>query len=135
MVDEPKTATSDTLAARLARLNAARTVVLTHYGRKSGNAFKVTIWFTVDQDHINLQTMNMDRQWTRNVVANGKVSLRIGDEVFEGEATRVTDAVQMKRIADLMGQKYWIARPYLWFKKQPDGAFHVRIVSESRALS
>lgn len=120
------------LAARLARLNRARTTILTHHGRKTGKAFTVTIWFTVDEDHVNLQTMSMDRQWTRNVLANGKVSLRIGDEVLEGEATQVADPAQMKRIVDLMKQKYWIARPYLWIKKQPDGAFRVRIVSESR---
>jgi deazaflavin-dependent oxidoreductase (nitroreductase family) len=119
------------LAARLARLDRASTTVLTHYGRKTGKAFKVTIWFTVDDDHVNLQTMNMDRQWTRNVLANGKVSLRIGDQVLEGEASQVTDPAQMKRVAYLMKKKYWIARPYLWIKKQPDGAFHVRIVPES----
>ena len=135
MSDERKTASGDdeSLAARLARLNRAKTTTLTHYGRKSGKPFKVTIWSTVDQDHVNLQTMNMERQWTRNVLANGKVSLRIGDQVLEGEASQVTDAAQMKRVADLMKQKYLVARPYLWFKKVPDGAFHVRVVSLSPA--
>jgi deazaflavin-dependent oxidoreductase (nitroreductase family) len=117
------------LAARLARLPRARTTVLTHHGRKSGKPYKVTIWFTVDKDHINLQTMNMERQWVRNVLANGKVSLQIGGEALEGEARQVTDAAEMARVVELMKQKYWIARPYLWVKKQPDGAFHVRIVS------
>ncbi|MGO9838013.1 MAG: nitroreductase/quinone reductase family protein [Polyangiaceae bacterium] len=135
MSDEPKaeSGVGESLAARLARLDRASTTVLTHYGRKTGKAFKVTIWFTVDEDHVNLQTMNMDRQWTRNVLANGKVSLKIGDQVLEGEASQVTDSAQMKRIADLMKKKYWIARPYLWIKKQPDGAFQVRIVPGSPA--
>jgi deazaflavin-dependent oxidoreductase (nitroreductase family) len=127
MSDERQPASGEDLAARLARLDRAKTTVLTHYGRKTGKPFKVTIWFTVDQDHVNLQTMNMDRQWTRNVQANGRVSLRIGDQVLEGQATPVTDPAQMKRVVELMKQKYWIARPYLWIKKQPDGAFHVRI--------
>jgi deazaflavin-dependent oxidoreductase (nitroreductase family) len=132
MSDEPKTTSDTALEARLASLNRAHTTVLTHYGRKSGKAYKVTIWFTVDDDHVNLQTMNMDRQWTRNVLANGKVSLRIGDHVLEGRATQVTDPAQMKRVVELMKQKYWISRPYLWIKKQPDGAFHVRIDPEGR---
>jgi deazaflavin-dependent oxidoreductase (nitroreductase family) len=133
MSEEPKTASGhdEDLASRLARLDRARTTILTHWGRKSGKAFKVTIWFTVDEDHVNLQTMSMDRQWTRNVLANGKVSLRIGDQVLEGEASQVTDPAQMKRVVDLMKRKYWIARPYLWIKKQPDGAFRVRIVSNT----
>jgi deazaflavin-dependent oxidoreductase (nitroreductase family) len=117
------------LEAQLARLNRAWTTVLTHYGRKSGKAYEVRIWFTVDGDHVNLQTMNMGRQWPRNVLANGKVKLAIGDRVVEGEATPVTDPAEMRRVVELMGKKYWVARPYLWIKKQPDGAFRVRIVS------
>jgi deazaflavin-dependent oxidoreductase (nitroreductase family) len=132
---EERSEDSAALAARLRVLNRATTTILTHYGRKTGKPFRVTIWFTVDEDHINLQTMNMDRQWTRNVLANGKVSVRIGDRVFDGEATQVTDPGEMRRVVELMKQKYWIARPYLWLKKKPDGAFRVRIVSESPASS
>ena len=123
----------ESLAARLARLPRVWTTILTHHGRKSGKPYKVTIWFTVDRDHVNLQTMNMERRWVRNVLAGGKVSLQIGDRVFEGEATQVTGGPEMARVVELMKQKYWVARPYLWLKKRPDGAFHVRIVSEGAA--
>jgi deazaflavin-dependent oxidoreductase (nitroreductase family) len=119
-----------TLATRLARLNRARTTVLTHYGRKTQKPYRVKIWFTVDGDHVNLQTMSMDRQWPRNVLANPKVSLRIGDAVLEGEASQVTDPAQMKRVVELMKKKYPVSRPYLWVKRQPDGAFRVKILSE-----
>jgi deazaflavin-dependent oxidoreductase (nitroreductase family) len=128
-------ADQDNLAARLARLDGAKTMVLTHHGRKSGKPYQVRIWFTVDGDHVNLQTMNMKRQWTRNVLARPRVSLRIGDEVLEGEVSPVTDAGEMKRVVELMAKKYPISRPYLWFKKRPDGAFRVRIVSASGAAS
>jgi deazaflavin-dependent oxidoreductase (nitroreductase family) len=114
------------LAARLARVARKSNVTLTHYGRKSGKPYQVTIWFTVDDDHINLQTMSMQRQWPRNVLANGRVSLRIGNETFEGTATPVEPA-QMPRIVALMKKKYPISLPYLWIKKQPAGAFHVRV--------
>lgn len=124
---------SESLGARLARSNRARTLVLTHLGRKSGKAYEVRIWFTVDGDRVNLQTMNVERQWVRNVLANPKVSLRIGDDVFEGEATPVTEPADMKRVVELMKRKYPIARPYLWIKKQPDGAFHVKVVLRSDA--
>src|SRR3954471_23218516 len=77
------------LAARLARVARKSHVTLTHYGRKSGKPYQVTIWFTVDGDHVNLHTMSMQRQWPRNVLANGRVTLRIGDETFEGTATPV----------------------------------------------
>jgi deazaflavin-dependent oxidoreductase (nitroreductase family) len=113
-------------AERLAALNRTRTTVLTHYGRKTGKPFQVTIWFLVDGDHIYLVTMNMERQWTRNVLVTPRVSLRIGDEAIEGDATQVTDPVEMKRVVELMKKKYLISLPYLWIKKQPDGAFRVR---------
>lgn len=45
----------------------------------------------------------------------------------------MTDPVEMARVVELMKKKYWIARPYLWVKKQPDGAFHVRILPEGNA--
>lgn len=115
------------LAARLAHVARARTTTVTHHGRTSGKPYQVKIWFTVDGDHINLQTMDMKRQWIRNVLANPKISLRIGADVFEGEVTPVKDPNEMKRVVELMKRKYPISLPYLWLKKQPDGAFHVRI--------
>jgi deazaflavin-dependent oxidoreductase (nitroreductase family) len=119
------TASAETAESRLARVKRIGSMILTHIGRKSGKAYQVRIWFTVDGDHINLQTMNMKRQWIHNVLANPKVSLRIGDEVFEGSATPVTDPSDMQRIVELMKRKYPISLPYLWLKKQPAGAFHV----------
>jgi deazaflavin-dependent oxidoreductase (nitroreductase family) len=122
------------LAARLARVARKSTVTLTHYGRKSGKPYRVTIWFTVDGDQINLHTMSMQRQWPRNVLANGRVSLRIGDETFEGTATPVA-AAEMPRVTALMKKKYPISRPYLWIRKQPDGAFHVRLNATAKTAS
>jgi deazaflavin-dependent oxidoreductase (nitroreductase family) len=122
------------LAARLARVAGKSNVTLTHYGRKSGKPYQVTIWFTVDGDHINLQTMSMQRQWPRNVLANGRVSLRIGDETFEGTATPV-DPAEMPRIVTLMKKKYPISLPYLWIKKRPAGAFHVRVNASAKTVS
>jgi deazaflavin-dependent oxidoreductase (nitroreductase family) len=121
------TQSSEPLPARLARLDRSRTLLLTHYGRKSGKAYEVRIWFLVDGDDVLLTTMNMQRQWTRNVLANAKVALRIGDDVLQGEAAAVSDAGDMKRVVGLMKAKYPISRPYLWIKKKPDGAFRVRI--------
>ena len=115
------------LAERLTGIARKRTVTLTHYGRKSGTPYHVTIWFTVDGDHINLQTMNMKRQWVRNVLAGGRVSLQIGAETFEGSATPVNEPTDMARVVTLMKQKYPVSLPYLWLKKQPAGAFHVRL--------
>ena len=111
----------------LADLDRAKTLVLTHRGRKSGKPYEVTIWFMVDGDHLTLSTMNMARQWVQNVQANPHVSLRIGGVVLEGDISPVTEAADMTRVVALMKKKYPISRPYLWIKKRPDGAFRVEV--------
>jgi deazaflavin-dependent oxidoreductase (nitroreductase family) len=119
------TETGETLRDRLARANRKWTATLTHYGRKSGKAYQVTIWFMADGDHIDISTMDVQRQWVQNVLVNPKVSLRIGDDVFSGRLKPVKDDGDMKRVVELMKKKYPIALPYLWIKKKPDGAFRV----------
>jgi deazaflavin-dependent oxidoreductase (nitroreductase family) len=118
---------NEPLAQRLARIARVKTTTITHHGRKSGKPYQVTIWFTVDGDHINLYTMSMKRQWPQNVQVNPKISLRIGNEQFTGAVTPITDANEMKHVVKLMRRKYPVSIPYLWFKKRPDGAFHVRL--------
>jgi deazaflavin-dependent oxidoreductase (nitroreductase family) len=123
------TKTDSSLVASLASVQRVKTTLLTHYGRKSGKPYQVQIWFTVDGEHVNLMTMNMKRQWVRNVLANPKISLTIGDQTFVGQATRVTDPSMMDRVVQLMKRKYLLSLPYLWIKKQPDGAFRVQFNS------
>jgi hypothetical protein len=73
----------------------------------------VTIWFLVDADTVYLTTMNMKRQWTQNVQANRDVAIRIGPEVFTGEARVVTEPSEMAEVVRLLKEKYWLSRPYL----------------------
>jgi deazaflavin-dependent oxidoreductase (nitroreductase family) len=115
------------LAEHLARVARRSTCRLTHIGRKTGRPHEVTIWFLVDGEMVYLATMNMERQWTRNVQARPEVRLRIGDETFSGEAAVITEADEMARVVDLLRRKYWLARPYLWLRGRPDGAFRVRL--------
>lgn len=115
------------VAARLARVASRSTCRLTHVGRRTGQPHEVTIWFLVDGDRIYLVTMNMQRQWTRNVQSHPDVRLRIAGETFAGRAEVVHDVAEMARVVSLLRRKYWLARPYLWLKGRPDGAFLVRI--------
>lgn len=117
----------ESLEQRLGRIKRVKTTTITHHGRKSGKPYEVTIWFTVDGDHINLYTMNMQRQWTQNVQVNPKISLRIGDERFTGAVTKITDPNEMKDVVKLMRRKYPMSILYHLIKGPPDGAFHVRL--------
>jgi len=116
-----------------ARVASKSTCRLTHKGRTSGRAYEVTIWFLPDGPKVYLTTMNMDRNWVRNVQANPRVTLTIDGERLAGTAHVVSDASEMGRVVDLLKRKYWIARPYLWLKKRPDGAFRVDLDRTDRA--
>ena len=122
------------LAQRLARIANSSTLQLTHYGRKSGKPYEVTIWFLVEGDTIFLVTANMDRQWTRNVQKRHKVGLHFGAETLEGTVTRITDADERAHVNELVKQKYWYVRPLLWLMdtfglSDRGGAFRVRLAS------
>ena len=119
----------DRVTERLARVATHRTCQLTHRGRKSGRLFEVTIWFLVDADTVYVTTMNMRRQWTQNVQVNRDIALRIGPETFAGEARVVTEASEVTEVGRLLKAKYWLARPYLWLKRRPDGIFRVQFKS------
>jgi deazaflavin-dependent oxidoreductase (nitroreductase family) len=123
------------LAARIARVASRSTCRLTHHGRTTGRPHQVTIWFLPDGDRIYLSTMNMQRHWTRNVQANPRVVLQIGDERLQGTAREVTGADEMAHVARLMKRKYLLSRPYLWIKKRPDGAFRVELDATTEAPS
>lgn len=124
--------------SRLNRVARRSTVRLTHYGRKSGKAYEVTIWFMVDGDKVYLGTANVGRQWVRNVKKTPRVRLSIGGEVFDGEARFLTDLAELQHVKALMRRKYWIYRPAsavsrllesLGLLRDRTGAFEVTLTS------
>jgi deazaflavin-dependent oxidoreductase (nitroreductase family) len=66
------------MAARLNRVAGKRTLTLTHYGRKSGKPYNVTIWFAVEGDKVYIGTADASHQWVRNVQKTPRVRLSIG---------------------------------------------------------
>ncbi len=104
-------------ARRLARISHNATLWLTHYGRKTGKPYEVLIWFMVEGEAVYLATLNKDRQWCRNVRVNPQVSLRIGQETFEGEVDELTSLIEKAHVLELVKRKYWYARPFMFLMK------------------
>lgn len=96
------------LSDRLARIADRSTLHLTHYGRKSGKPYEVTIWFAVDGETMYLTTMNRSRQWVRNVTHTPRVQLQVGSDSFEGTVTPVTAVAEKRHVYDLLTGKYWV---------------------------
>jgi len=88
-------------------------VTLTHYGRKSGKPYDVTIWFVVDGDKVYIGTANVNRQWVRNVQKTPQVKLSIGVETFGGKARFLTDRAEHERAMASIRRKYWMFWPLI----------------------
>lgn len=98
---------------RLRRAGDRQTLRLTHYGRKTGRPYEVTIWYLVDEDRLYLVSANAARNWVRNVKARPAVSLQVGDEVFSGEVRAIMDTQEREKVNGLVERKYWFVIPML----------------------
>jgi deazaflavin-dependent oxidoreductase (nitroreductase family) len=98
---------------RLHRAGDKQTLKLTHYGRKTGKPYEVVIWYLVDGDKLYLVSANANRNWVRNVKARPAISLRIGDQVFNGEVRVITDPDEREKVNALVERKYWFVIPML----------------------
>ena len=98
---------------RLRRVAAKHTLLLTHYGRKSGKPYEVTIWFVVDGEILYIGTANVNRQWVRNVQKTPQVKLSVGGERFDGTARFLADHPEHERAMAAIRRKYWMYRPFI----------------------
>ena len=101
------------LLIRLKRVAGRKTVVLTHYGRKTGKPYDVKIWFVLNGDKLYIGTANVNRQWVRNVQKTPQVQLCINGEKFEGTARFLTARAEHERAMAAVRRKYWMFRPIL----------------------
>jgi deazaflavin-dependent oxidoreductase (nitroreductase family) len=90
-----------------------QTLVLTHYGRKTGKPYNVTIWFIVDGDRVFIATANKNRQWVRNVQKTPRVKLTISGETFDANSRFITDRAEHERVLGLVHRKYWMFLPIM----------------------
>ena len=119
-----------TVADRLAQVANVSTLRLTHYGRRSGKPYEVTIWFMVEGEVVYLATANRKRQWPRNVALRPEVKLRIRTETFTGRVEAITDRATIEHVTDLLAAKYWYTWPYVALARLlgwqvPSAAFRV----------
>jgi deazaflavin-dependent oxidoreductase (nitroreductase family) len=137
-------ATMDSNAlARLKSVAGRQTLTLTHYGRKSGKPYDVTIWFAVEGDKVYIGTANLNRQWVRNVQKTPRARLAVGGETFEGEARFLAEGAERERDMAAIRRKYWMYRPLIGLgqilttigvMRDKSGAFEVVLARSSEAI-
>ena len=104
---EPQTLT------RLQRVAGKHTSKLTHYGRKTGKLYEVTIWFVLDGEKLFIGTANVNRQWFRNVQKTPDIKLSVGGESFTGAARFLSDRAEHERAMSAIRRKYWMFLPII----------------------
>ena len=81
-------------------------------GRTSGEPREIRIWFSAVGDRLFLLSQDQERaHWVRNVVAEPRVTLRIGEHAFAGVASVLDrsdadDAIARETFAAKYGTKY-----------------------------
>jgi len=101
------------LLSRLKRVASKQTLILSHYGCKTGALHQVTIWFMLDNERFYISTANTQRQWVRNVQKTPQIKLSIGGEKFEGTARFLTGRSEHEHAMAAIRRKYWIYAPIM----------------------
>lgn len=72
--------------------------------------YSVTTWCFTDGPNLYVPSRGAARKpWVKNVTADPRVRLRIGDDIYSGRAVRITDEEKRMRSAYLLTQKYLLA--------------------------
>jgi hypothetical protein len=76
------------ILTRLKRVPAKQTTTLTHYERKTGKPFEVTIWFVLDGETVYLGNRERESPVGAHLPKTPKVRLSIDGETFDGTFPR-----------------------------------------------
>jgi deazaflavin-dependent oxidoreductase (nitroreductase family) len=82
------------------------TVRLTHFGRKSGKPFTVTLWFAVIDGRVWIGSLSQDRSWVKNVRARGSADVDFGDGPRTARFKWIDRETDRERYADAVRAKY-----------------------------
>jgi len=82
------------------------TLKLTHFGRRSGKPFDVTIWFTDIDGELWIGSLDGARNWVRNLRSGGKARVNFGDGPIDVRAEFVTADADKQRYRDAVAAKY-----------------------------
>jgi deazaflavin-dependent oxidoreductase (nitroreductase family) len=80
---------------------------LTTTGRVSGEPREIEIWFGLDGDTLYMLSGGRDRSnWVKNLIREPQVGVRLGDQLFRGNARIVTNPDEEARARYLLLEKY-----------------------------
>jgi len=82
-------------------------VYLTTIGRRTGRAHRIEIWFAAYDGRLYLMSGGRERaDWVRNIMANPRVMVELGNETHEG----VAHVVDPKTAEDQLARELLVAK-------------------------
>jgi len=110
------------------------TVRLTHYGRKSGKPYTVTVWFTVLDGRVCVGSLGRTRSWVRNVRARGGCDLDFGTGPHAVKCRWVDDPETLERYSRAVLAKYGLRARLItlltrWFSKVERCVFETDVLA------
>jgi len=84
-------------------------VELTHFGRKSGKPFKLSVWFVEIDGRLWVGTRDAERNWVKNLRATGRAELDFGTGPHPLRCTEATSAEDQRRFEQAILAKHPIA--------------------------
>ena len=82
------------------------TVKLTHFGRKSGKAFHVTIWFVTLDGEMWIGSVDGNKDWVKNLRSTGKGAIDFGQGEIQVKAEFTDDVAVTSRHKAAVAKKY-----------------------------
>src|SRR5690242_5472403 len=84
-----------------------REVRLTTTGRKSGKPRTVTVWITTDGRRLFIRSgQGLQRDWPKNLLANGEATLQLGGQSIKVIPRHVTEPDEARGVSQLVRKKY-----------------------------
>lgn len=104
------------------------TLKLTHYGRRSGKPFDVTIWFADIGGELWIGTLDTNRNWVRNVRAGGRARIDFGDGPIDVIAEPAGSEADNRRFREAVTAKYPVMSRVigLFVRNKTQTAFRLR---------
>jgi deazaflavin-dependent oxidoreductase (nitroreductase family) len=92
--------------ARIEIPSKKKTLVLTHYGRRSGKPFEVKIWFASVDGELWIGSLDQDRNWVRNVRHSGRARVAFDNEAFDVRCQFLDEEATQRRYFEAIALKY-----------------------------
>lgn len=90
----------------LAQLSKEEYCYLTTTGRVTGRPHEIEIWFGIYATSVYMLSGSKASDWVRNIAKNPAVSVRIGNQRFQGTGRMVKDKEEEQRARYMIAEKY-----------------------------